>query len=108
MFEQQITAGMTLLDEKMPGWIARVNVDTLDLNDSTHCVVGQLTGDFSSEQAMSAFDWATTDHKWREGQLLGFVLPGVVRASANDVESAYAQLTHEWREAIEKRRQEAE
>lgn len=40
--DQFIERGMALLDEKVPGWEHRVDLKTLDLNDCTECVVGQL------------------------------------------------------------------
>ena len=33
--------GGLLMDEKKPGWAARVNPDTLNIRDMNHCVVGQ-------------------------------------------------------------------
>jgi hypothetical protein len=41
-YDEQIAAGMALLDEKVPGWERRVNIDRLKLSDCMNCVVGQL------------------------------------------------------------------
>lgn len=34
--------GAALLDERMPGWHARIDLDRLDLADGKQCVLGQL------------------------------------------------------------------
>jgi hypothetical protein len=34
-YEQQIAKGVALLDEKMPGWLERVDIDRLDLQADT-------------------------------------------------------------------------
>lgn len=34
--------GAALLDEKAPGWDAHIDLDTLDLNRFTTCIIGQL------------------------------------------------------------------
>lgn len=40
----RVRRGVALLDEKVPGWHNRIDVDELDLTDTCHCVLGQITG----------------------------------------------------------------
>jgi hypothetical protein len=81
-FTAQIALGMAWLDEHRPGWAERVNVETLDLGDPCHCVLGQ-TGDLpdgdSYRSVVSANglawgkarafrgvgDWDALDAQWR-------------------------------------------
>lgn len=46
MFEQQIELGVQLLDDKYPGWLAEIDLETLDIAIGTKCIIGQLTGDY--------------------------------------------------------------
>lgn len=34
--------GARLLDKKMPGWVGRIDVGTLNMGDNLSCVLGQL------------------------------------------------------------------
>jgi hypothetical protein len=38
----RVQAGVRLLDDKVPGWYGRVDVDTLDMAWSWLCVLGQV------------------------------------------------------------------
>lgn len=41
--EREVVAkGAALLDEQMPGWASQIDLNRLQLSDSTHCVLGQL------------------------------------------------------------------
>ena len=40
----RVRRGVALLDEKVPGWHQRIDVDELDLRFCTTCIVGQLFG----------------------------------------------------------------
>lgn len=40
----RVRRGVALLDEKVPGWHNRIDVDELDLRFCTTCIVGQLFG----------------------------------------------------------------
>lgn len=43
---ERVSRGAALLDEKVPGWAHRINVDTLDVESGTDCIVAQLFGDY--------------------------------------------------------------
>jgi hypothetical protein len=42
---ERVARGAALLDEKMPGWIERVNVEWLDIASCYFCVLGQVLDD---------------------------------------------------------------
>lgn len=39
---ERVQAGVEFLNEKMPGWEKKINLDTLDLADGRHCILGQI------------------------------------------------------------------
>lgn len=41
---ERVARGVALLDEKVPGWAARVDLDTLEMEDPIACVASQATG----------------------------------------------------------------
>jgi hypothetical protein len=40
--EVRVARGVALLDETVPDWRQRIDVETLDMTDGTQCVVGQV------------------------------------------------------------------
>lgn len=91
----RVKQGFGRLDEKYgPEWVFRINVDTLRLESSCLCVLGQLCGDFATGVlGMFDADWFTaiTD--------FGF-------HAADDEEYEWDALTTEWRSQILARRLE--
>lgn len=51
--KERVANGARWLDENFPGWMDRINLETLDLNDSERCICGQV---FKEEAAVSS-DW---------------------------------------------------
>lgn len=47
MYEQQISRGIALLDEKVPDWRYRINTSELNLSRFNQCVLGQVFGHYS-------------------------------------------------------------
>src|SRR5688572_21756971 len=43
-YDEQISRGMVLLDERVPGWEHRIDLERLRLSECKDCVVGQLFG----------------------------------------------------------------
>jgi len=39
---ERVALGAALLDEKLPGWAERINLDELELASCYRCVIGQL------------------------------------------------------------------
>jgi hypothetical protein len=44
--EQRVEAGAAWLDERRPGWWKRTDLDALDIDDCTRCVLAQEWGDY--------------------------------------------------------------
>ena len=96
MFKDQIEAGAKLLDEKLPGWVEKQNLEELDLSNPYNCVVGQACPDqgYTSticelllpDEKLDTFD-QTVNH--------GF---------ATSHPETYPQLTKEWKAYITDRR----
>lgn len=42
--DERVTAGATYLDEVVPDWLGRIDVDTLDIASCSTCILGQLFG----------------------------------------------------------------
>lgn len=88
---ERVTRGAEWLDANVPGWVERVDVETLDLQSPCRCVLGQLYEDF---------DAAPVEVRGEEGFILGF-------DSDFDVwyiEQYFGDLTAEWRRLILARR----
>lgn len=67
---ERIARGAALLDEKVPGWPDKVDLDKLDLGSCSKCMVGQLTGTdyeksggktYSDGIAELGLEWGTED-----------------------------------------------
>lgn len=88
-------AGAELLDEKCPGWASEISLDTLDIDSSQNCVLGQLYGDFS-RGAIALFSAAA----YSGSQQSGFMcIPDPSRSAPCNA----AELNAEWRELIRER-----
>jgi hypothetical protein len=94
MFETQVAAGMKLLDEKMPGWEGKINLDKLDLYNTEKCILGQLCGDYfcAGEVCRGAAVRAA----------YGFTILRDPQGMF-DIFEGFTALTNEWREAIQNR-----
>lgn len=114
---ERVVAGGAFMDEKAPGWFHTVNLDVLNINDMTLCVLGQA---FEEEAGKSRF---TSGYSWAEASFFfkQFELPNGEQISFHDVDSmvnhgfrAYRHgfagleecqnLTEEWRSYILARR----
>lgn len=86
----RVSAGAKWLDEHHPGWVDKIDLESLDLNDCAECVLGQLFGDF--HEAVERFDMVDL------GYSRGF---SCLVLSSN---TRYHALTAEWRRLILERR----
>ena len=97
-FRQQIEAGAKLLDEKVPGWVERQNLEKLDISDIDNCVVGQTFPDRPyTEALMELFDEDDEQSALHMSLQYGFCIP------SDRTYEGYSQLTEEWIEYIEGR-----
>lgn len=92
----RVAAGATWLDEHRPGWVDRIDLDTLELSDTCNCVLGQEYGGY----------WLDLDAgvvagvgKPRDAVKLGFASSGTFEDPLS-----YASLTQAWRDYIVDRR----
>jgi hypothetical protein len=46
-YAARAAAGAAFLDDRIPGWAARINLATLNLAGECGCVLGQLGGDYT-------------------------------------------------------------
>ena len=46
--EERVAVGASLLDRVMPGWPAKIELERLDIQSCTCCVLGQLYGDYGA------------------------------------------------------------
>ena len=94
---ERVAKGAAFLDEREPGWDARIDLDTLDLGSSHCCVLGQLHGGFGAGLAATGLD----DGDGRDIEL-GFFWTDAHRFSLDDEPGA---LAAEWKRVITARRE---
>jgi hypothetical protein len=102
---QRVARGAALLDEKLPGWHERIDLDRLDLASSCDCVLGQEFADHSDAKA-DVDPYAVGLDKL---DLWGFEAAedGFESYSEHDDDEAdadHAALTAEWKRVILARR----
>jgi hypothetical protein len=90
MVAERVAAGVAWLDENVPGWAERIDLEQLNLASCQRCVLGQLFGDFN-DAPQPASGLVTSAH-------LGFD-----RHHGEPNFTAYSALTAEWRRVIEQR-----
>ena len=104
----RIERGMTLFDDKMPGWIDKIDLDRLDQADGEACVVGQTHREEGSRYGRY---WAglealgLADHLFTASTTASTVA-AAYGFETRDGRESYDALTRAWRAAI-KRRQAA-
>lgn len=52
----RVTAGIAFLDEKVPGWREKIDMNRLELNNSNNCILGQLFDNGDANSWESGFD----------------------------------------------------
>lgn len=89
---ERVAAGAAWLDEHRPGWVDRIDLETLDLGDCANCIVGQEFGEIIPHRLPEAVRDYNPD--------LGF------DAYAENSRPSYTHtlLGREWRRLIEARR----
>jgi len=99
---ERVAAGAAFLDEHDPDWWKRIDLASLNLRSTCHCVLGQLYPD--PDDPDESFETAT----------LQLGLSGaVIEASGFDLpfpeiaEGHYHDLTAEWKRVITARREAA-
>lgn len=99
---ERVTRGVALLDEKVPGWVDKVNVERLDVSNGVTCVLGQLYGAYNSGRAKLDLDEAQAAELGfqvrfpKGGTSLGDLVVLLVAAFGDE----YPALTKEWQRVI--------
>jgi hypothetical protein len=108
MFNEEIKAGAALLDENIPEWEERQDLDFLDLMESCHCVLGQSEDIRDYWYTLKKlFPHAQTDQELFDlSAEHGFSvkLADSERLTEKDSQN-YDRLTREWKQLITKRRE---
>lgn len=55
LLRERARRGAAWLDSTMPGWHRRISTETLDIEDTNTCIIGQLFGDYN--------DWSKDHHR---------------------------------------------
>jgi len=94
----RVERGVAFLDQRMPDWVERVDLNTLDTQHLERCVLGQLFGDY----VIGVEELGLKEEGDRLDEVsvysLGF------QASGDEGQPTYADLTEAWRAAILERR----
>jgi len=99
----RVTRGAAYLDAADPGWRVRINPATLELTDGSHCVLGQLHGEFRAGLLRTRiWDGSSAPNTALFGaaspQDLGFF--AVTDAGDELASLDYAFLNRAWREEL--------
>jgi hypothetical protein len=102
----RVAQGAALLDFKVPGWEQRINLDTLDIQMTTACVLGQVFGDHVDPYEYGADYLLLHDaYQHPDAPVMvahGFAAPDTLHDP--DVEATvWADLTAEWKRVIRQR-----
>lgn len=92
ILDPRVVRGAELLDERMPGWAERIDLDSFVLSSCKRCVLGQLYGDFEIALGRCDIEEAPDDY-------YGFDIDGRREGRAE-----YKTLEQDWRLAILSRR----
>jgi hypothetical protein len=60
-YAARVAKGVALLDEEMPGWAARIDLDVLDIQSGTKCVTAQLSRTNDWRAGMDQLDLTAGD-----------------------------------------------
>jgi hypothetical protein len=92
--DERVAAGAAWLDEHRPGWVDRIDLNTLDLGDGCYCILGQTDGYFwDVPEVTSLYNYADV-----------FAELGLFAAGGIEGDAEYSALTEAWRRLITARR----
>jgi hypothetical protein len=105
---ERVTKGAALLDERVPGWPARIDLSRLDLSDGCRCALGQLWADDAPYYEPYVYGLAALglDGLDEGGGEYGFCLPISLTASSatsDDLDAAFDELDELWIAEIRRR-----
>ena len=88
--EKRVIRGVKFLDEHYPGWLQEIDVDRLNLEHYSNCVLGQLYGDFGD----GMYDLELSEE---DIEFFGFFIP---RHDPTVFKQAYERLTLAWKDML--------
>lgn len=92
----RVERGIKLLDEKIPDWFNKIDVETLNMSDSSKCIIGQLLASYDNYYHLGIKDFGGTC--W-----YGFNSYTYMVAYSNE----WKELDKEWINQINQRRNSA-
>lgn len=97
----RVARGVALLDEKVPGWVNKVDVEQLNVSNGTTCVLGQLYGEYNFGRAKLGLDEVQAAEygfqlRFPKGNGLADLFTILVAAFGDE----YPALTKEWQRVI--------
>jgi hypothetical protein len=104
-FNDQVAKGMKLLDERVPGWMEKVELSELDLGSDCACILGQTSiqlggSSYSYGEAVRVLFPNTPPSYYRPPAAV--IEHGFYASNPDD----YPALTQAWNNAIVARRRE--
>lgn len=103
LIRERVERGIAYLDRMTPGWDQRIDLEMLDMNSCTRCVLGQLYGDY--EHGLTKIGLRAPYAAWMEAESTKaavnygfFTRRGISR---------WDRLTELWRELLQARRSSA-
>lgn len=94
--------GAALLDDRDPGWAARIDPSSLALGDGAACVLGQLWGEYRTGLGRArVIDLSSAPTRFVSPVDLGFQAVSDLGPGAEDLD--YALLTRAWRGLLAER-----
>lgn len=95
--EKRVKRGAHFLDAESAGWYGSIDLHTLEMMSGTHCVLGQVGGDYTEfADSLGLFSEATASDK--KAVYRGFNL-----AWGEQKNKAYSMLTELWAIEVAKR-----
>jgi hypothetical protein len=106
-YEARVAKGIALLDEKIPDWVDRIDLDTLDIGNGNHCVTAQLSSVGDWIPGMQMLGLEAGDHHTGSYTEHGFNTESFYDVADYKPWEARDTLTEIWKRRITERRQQA-
>lgn len=90
-----VERGAALLDEKLPGWEKKIDLDVLDLSSCSECVAAQIADKRGLEYTRFERGLKKLGVETQKSHMFGFSIYG---------NGTYLRLTESWKKLIEARR----
>ena len=92
MFEKEIENGVEFLNKVYPDWLSKIDLEKLNMDQPSNCILGQLYGNFYvARDILDMYDNDTNK--------MGFTVPIVLCYDEHDIEK-WDTLTKEWANKI--------